>query len=82
VSNYRPENADNEELKHAVFYAEQQLRFFMKRDEMNAEVHLNTPIDLTRGANVRYSPITYAAQMLVSFLWQQLYVDQPLPIIK
>lgn len=78
MSNYKVEN---DELKQSVFYAEQSLRFFMKRDEMNAEVHLNTPNDLTKGANVRYSPITYAAQMVVQFLWQQLYIDQPLPLI-
>lgn len=67
------ENQKEIDAEAALFYAEQQLRYFMRRDEMNAEVHLNTPVDLRlRDNRVRYSPITYAAQMLVSYLSKQI----------
>lgn len=61
------------ELIRAVQCAEQQLRFYMHRDEMNAEVHREPKHE--GGPNVRYSPITYAAQFLVSFLHGQLHVQ-------
>lgn len=83
----------DQELMRMVIYAEQSLRFFMKRDEMNAEVHMNTPIGFDgnmneteynvsgRTAKVRYSPIAYAASMLVTYLWQKLYKEVPRPIL-
>lgn len=49
--------------------AEQIWRFFCRRDEMNAEVHLADG----ETANVRYSPITIAAERVAGWLSKLYY---------
>lgn len=44
--------------------AEQMWRYFCRRDEMNAEIHLGD----SPTASVRYSPITIAAERVVGYL--------------
>lgn len=50
--------------------AEQILTFFVHRDIMNAFVHMENN---GRGVNVRYSPITYAAERLMASAWEDAY---------
>jgi hypothetical protein len=52
--------------------AEQLWRYFCRRDEMNAEIHLEDGVT----ARVRYSPITIAAERLCGWL-AQLYYGEP-----
>jgi len=58
--------------------AEIMLRYFMKRDEMNAETHNEGH---GNGATVRYSPITMAADRVVNWLWNDLYEDVPISMV-
>lgn len=46
-------------------------RFFLRRDEMNAEVHS------TGFTRVRYSPITLAAERVLNSLYQERYKYEP-----
>lgn len=64
-------------LKRAVSEQEQVVRFFMRRDEMNAEVHL---VDGDT-ASVRYSPITINANRTLKCLWDLLYSDPPVSLL-
>lgn len=50
--------------------AEQFWRFFVKRDEMNAEVHL---LEGAAGPNVRWSPITIASERAAGYLARLYY---------
>jgi hypothetical protein len=52
--------------------AEQIWRYFCRRDEMNAEIHL----DGDGSPNVRYSPITIAAERVVGWLSGLYYGEQ------
>jgi len=52
-------------LPDRIADAENLWRFFCRRDEMNAEVHRPEDIEAT---NVRYSPITIAAERVVEYL--------------
>lgn len=62
-----------------AYDAEQILRYFVKRDAMNAEVHLE---DHVRGLNVRFSPITIAAERVFGFLWREAYGEEYPPTIE
>lgn len=57
-------------LADRLLDAEQLWRFFCRRDEMNAEVHLEG-----EHRNVRYSPITIAAERVAGYL-ARLYYGQ------
>lgn len=59
-------------LSDRILDVEQIWRYFCRRDEMNAEVHL---VD-GKHAKVRYSPITIAAERLAGYL-TQLYYGEP-----
>jgi hypothetical protein len=74
-SNYREHEYA---LEDRVRDAEILLRYFMRRDEMNAEIHnmAGSP-----EPDVRYSPITIAAERVVGWLWQELYIDKPLSLL-
>jgi hypothetical protein len=56
-------------LKDRLLDAEQVWRYFVKRDEMNAEVHLADG----EFANVRFSPITIASERLAGYLSKLYY---------
>jgi hypothetical protein len=58
--------------------AEIMLRYFMKRDEMNAETHNEGH---GNGATVRYSPITIAANRVLNWLYSDLYEDVPISFL-
>lgn len=55
---------------NAAADAEQILTFFVHRDIMNGLVHLDNH---ERGLNVRYSPITYAAERVMASAWEDAY---------
>ena len=50
--------------------AEQILTYFIDRDKMNALIHLDSH---ERGANVRYSPITLAAERVMAATWDYAF---------
>lgn len=69
------ENIDQETaraLRDRLLDAEQMWRYFARRDEMNAEIHLADG----EQANVRYSPITIAAERVAGYL-SKLYYGEP-----
>lgn len=79
---FTPETPDDEvvivgseSLSDRVNDAEMMLRYFRRRDEMNAEVHNDGSREYP---NVRYSPITVAAERVVGWLYAQLYIEPPL----
>lgn len=57
-------------LTSRLLDAEQIWRYFSRRDEMNAEIHLEGDRPM---ANVRYSPITIAAERVVGYLARLYY---------
>lgn len=59
-----------------AYDAEQVFRYFVKRDSMNAEVHLE---DHEKGLSIRYSPITIAAERILGWLWREAYGDEQSP---
>jgi hypothetical protein len=70
----------NKAAADRAYDAEQIFRYFVKRDSMNAEVHLD---DHERGLNVRYSPITIAAERVLGWLWVEAYgTTRPPPSIR
>jgi hypothetical protein len=63
-------------LADIAYDAEQILRYFVKRDSMNAELHLE---DHEKGLNVRLSPITVAAERVLGALWKEAWGDDSEP---
>lgn len=56
--------------------SEQILRYFVHRDMMNANVHLDNH---ERGVNVRFSPITLAAERVIAAIYNEFYDPDVIP---